>query len=244
LCSQTKMSLFWTITAVCLYTEAGVITLLLMPFISSKIWNSVFKSRIVSRLSSYASFYFNGCLVILGMMVFEAVRQVRYQNHVYQELKSDPSIYKPETESVYLMKLFRAQRNLYISGFCLYLWFVFKRLVTLIADHARVTAAGEASLAQARSATEAARRLMTNTEGDREDSSDHESDALRDEIDALKAKLDTEVTARKSAETQMEVIKKQAEQVSKEYDRVSAECQQLQKELAAVTGDDRDKKKD
>lgn len=49
---------------------------------------------------------------------------------------------------------------------------VFKRLVTLIADHARVTAAGEASLAQAKSATEAARRLMTNPEEDREDSSD------------------------------------------------------------------------
>ncbi|VDM19040.1 unnamed protein product [Hydatigera taeniaeformis] len=63
------MSLLWTITATFLYTEAAVITLLLMPFISSKM-------------------------------------QVREQNR-----------------SVYLMKLFRAQRNLYISGFCLFLWF-------------------------------------------------------------------------------------------------------------------------
>lgn len=42
------------------------------------------------------------------------------------------------------------------------LWFsVFKRLVTLIADHARITASGEASLAQARSATEVAQRLLS-----------------------------------------------------------------------------------
>ncbi len=40
---------------------------------------------------------------------------------------------------------------------------VFKRLVTLIADHARITASSEASLAQAKSATEAAQRLMSTT---------------------------------------------------------------------------------
>ncbi len=55
-------------------------------------------------------------------MFLEAARHVHHQNKAYQELKSDPSIYKPETEAVYLMKLFRAQRNLYISGFALFLW--------------------------------------------------------------------------------------------------------------------------
>lgn len=41
---------------------------------------------------------------------------------------------------------------------------VFNRLVRLIADHARVTAAGEASLAQARSASEAAKRLINDAQ--------------------------------------------------------------------------------
>ncbi len=40
---------------------------------------------------------------------------------------------------------------------------VFKCLVTRIADHARITASSEASLAQAKSATEAAQRLMSTT---------------------------------------------------------------------------------
>lgn len=100
-------------------------------------------------ISGYGSFYFNGFLAILSCMIFgrslpvvylvvspadlsfpfllyrfvlEAVRQVRSQNAAYQELKSNPSIFKPETEAVYLMKLFRAQRNLYISGFSILLW--------------------------------------------------------------------------------------------------------------------------
>lgn len=42
------------------------------------------------------------------------------------------------------------------------------RLITLISDHARLLLSNEASLAQARSATEAAQRLMAGT-GDASD---------------------------------------------------------------------------
>ncbi|VDD80273.1 unnamed protein product [Mesocestoides corti] len=235
------MSFLWTLTAAFLYTEAAVITLLLLPIISSKTWNRIFKSRFVGMFTAYASLYFNGCLIILGLMLIEALRHVSAQNKVYQELKSNPSLYKPETESVYLMKLFRAQRNLYISGFSLFLWFVFRRLVTLIADHARVTVAGEASLAQAKSATEAAQRLMSGSPTSGSSSADTEGHLevrcqdflveitkLRGEINDLKEQLETEVAAHKRAKTQVEAITMQAKQATKEYDRVTAECQQLQ----------------
>uniref|UniRef100_A0A5K3EMM3 Endoplasmic reticulum transmembrane protein n=1 Tax=Mesocestoides corti TaxID=53468 RepID=A0A5K3EMM3_MESCO len=244
------MSFLWTLTAAFLYTEAAVITLLLLPIISSKTWNRIFKSRFVGMFTAYASLYFNGCLIILGLMLIEALRHVSAQNKVYQELKSNPSLYKPETESVYLMKLFRAQRNLYISGFSLFLWFVFRRLVTLIADHARVTVAGEASLAQAKSATEAAQRLMSGSPTSGSSSADTEGHLeveitkLRGEINDLKEQLETEVAAHKRAKTQVEAITMQAKQATKEYDRVTAECQQLQKKLAAIGGDSEGKKKD
>ncbi|KAM7533993.1 hypothetical protein Aperf_G00000108055 [Anoplocephala perfoliata] len=241
------MSLLWVMVAGGLYAEVGVITILLLPFISSKTWNRLFKSDFVTWLSSHAAFYFNAAVVILCITLFEALRQVKNHNEMYNEYKADPTNYKAGTEALFLMKLFRAQRNLYISGFALFLWFVFNRLVRLIADHARVTAAGEASLAQAKSASEAARRLINDTTAQRpgeDKENSQEVDTLRDEITTLKADLETELAARKSAENKLEAMKKQAEQTAKEYDRVSAECQQLQKELAALAGEDVSKKTD
>lgn len=58
------------------------------------------------------------------------------------------------------MRLFRAQRNFYISGFSLFLWLVIRRLVTLISAQANLQAQSEASMRQAQSATTAAKSLL------------------------------------------------------------------------------------
>lgn len=58
------------------------------------------------------------------------------------------------------MRLFRAQRNFYISGFSLFLWLVIRRLVTLISAQANLQAQSEASMRQAQSATTAAKTLL------------------------------------------------------------------------------------
>lgn len=59
------------------------------------------------------------------------------------------------------MRLFRAQRNFYISGFAIFLCMVIRRLVSLITTQAQLLAQSEASMKQAQSATTAARSLMT-----------------------------------------------------------------------------------
>lgn len=59
------------------------------------------------------------------------------------------------------MRLFRAQRNFYISGFALFLSLVIKRLVTLISSLATMQAQSEAALKQATSATLTARDLIS-----------------------------------------------------------------------------------
>lgn len=58
------------------------------------------------------------------------------------------------------MRLFRAQRNFYISGFSLFLSLVIRRLVILISAQANLQAQSEASLRQAQSATTAAKSLL------------------------------------------------------------------------------------
>lgn len=58
------------------------------------------------------------------------------------------------------MRLFRAQRNFYISGFSLFLSLVIRRLVILISNQANLQAQSEASMRQAQSATTAAKSLL------------------------------------------------------------------------------------
>lgn len=59
------------------------------------------------------------------------------------------------------MRLFRAQRNFYISGFAIFLSLVIRRLVILISTQATLLAQSEASMRQAQSASNAARTLLS-----------------------------------------------------------------------------------
>lgn len=59
------------------------------------------------------------------------------------------------------VRLFRAQRNFYISGFSIFLVLVIRRLIILISDQASLIAQSQASMGQAQSATLAARTLMS-----------------------------------------------------------------------------------
>merc|ERR1739844_889284 len=58
------------------------------------------------------------------------------------------------------MRLFRAQRNFYISGFALFLCLVIKRIVSLITENAGLDIEKEAAMKQAQSASRAAETLM------------------------------------------------------------------------------------
>jgi len=110
------------------------------------------------------------------------------------------------------MRLFRAQRNFYISGIALFLSFVIKRFIALVTLQASLVAQSEASLKQAKSASAAAKSLLTRDNGDGESEVLTE---LRKELELIKADRDA--------------IKSQAESVSKEYDRLMAEHEKLQK---------------
>ncbi|XP_050187129.1 translation initiation factor IF-2-like [Myiozetetes cayanensis] len=62
------------------------------------------------------------------------------------------------------MKLFRAQRNLYLAGFALLLSFLLRRLVTLISAQASLGASSQAFRKQAEGASQAARRYLEDND--------------------------------------------------------------------------------
>lgn len=203
------MSLQWTIIATFLYFEVGVLMLFLVPYMSAKRWNSLFRSRFYQALSAQAQWYFTFLLCILVLFLLDSIREMRkYSN---PELNDAHTHLDHEMQAN--MRLFRAQRNFYISGIALFLSFVIKRFIALMTLQASLVAQSEASLKQAESTSKAAMSLLSQQD-DKEGESE-ELKNLKKEIESIKADRDA--------------IKSQAESVSKEYDRLLAEHDKLQK---------------
>lgn len=133
------------------------------------------------------------------------------------------------------MRLFRAQRNFYISGFAIFLSLVIRRLIILISQQASLIANSEASMRQAQSASATARTLMNeNTKKtDGESKVDEEKVALQDTIKALQAELKKEIKDK-------EALKSQAESLNREYDRLTDEFSKLQNKAAKAGGNKSD----
>lgn len=203
------MSLQWTIIATFLYFEVGVLTLFLVPYMSAQRWNRLFRSRFYQALSAQAQWYFTFLLFILVLFLLDSIREMRkYSNPEHNDAHQHL-----DHEMQANMRLFRAQRNFYISGIALFLSFVIKRFISLMTLQASLSAQSEASLKQAQSASKAAKTYMAQKED-----GDGESEAvtkLKKELESTKADRDA--------------IKSQAESVTKEYDRLMTEHEKLQK---------------
>jgi len=231
------MSLQWGIVAGFLYFEIVVLLTLLLPWISPQRWLKIFRSRILHSLGTQTQLYFYGLFGLLCLLFLDAVREMRkYSNEEY-----DLTV-NPKAEMQAHMKLFRAQRNFYISGFALLFSLIIRRIVNLISIQATLLAQNEAALKQASSASDAARRLM-NEQGEKKganEKNDKESSAkvarLETEINTLKEDIER-LTRDRNA------IKSQAESVSKEYDRLVEEHSKLEKKLK-ISGGSGDKKDD
>ncbi|XP_037091400.1 B-cell receptor-associated protein 31-like [Pollicipes pollicipes] len=133
-----------------------------------------------------------------------------------------------DVEIQYHMRLFRAQRNFYISGLALFLFLVLQRLVTLVLHQASLEASNEAALRQATSASSAAQRLL---EG-------RDPGSGGDDLRALRQQLEEAEGERDAALKKAEMLQCQAEATSREYDQLMEEHARLQKQTAA--GDKKD----
>nr|XP_038955458.1 B-cell receptor-associated protein 31 isoform X2 [Rattus norvegicus] len=145
------------------------------------------------------------------------------------------------------MKLFRAQRNLYIAGFSLLLSFLLRRLVTLISQQATLLASNEAFKKQAESASEAAKKYMEENDqlkkGTAEDGGKldvgspemklEENKILKTDLKKLKDELASTKKKLEKAENEALAMQKQSEGLTKEYDRLLEEHAKLQ---ASVRG--------
>ncbi|XP_070191808.1 B-cell receptor-associated protein 31-like isoform X2 [Littorina saxatilis] len=233
------MTLQWTFVAACLYAEIFIITLLLLPFISPTTWQKVFRSKFLAMIKSYANIYFTVFIAILLLLFLESIREVRKYS---EPMEAEDLKHHPEAETLYHMKLFRAQRNLYIAGFALFLQFVVRRLVVLIATEATLMAECQASKRQAESATTAAQKMLDEKDNSKNDNKDTKAKekgdnlANRDAEELSKTHEQLEQTKEDLYHAKLEfaAMKKQAESVNEEYDRLLEEHTKLQKKVSVL----------
>jgi len=221
------MSLQWTLVAGFLYAEIGVVLLLLLPFISATRWNKIFKSRIVSAFSTFSTIYFRASVAVLLLLFVDALRS----QHHYAPTEDSATNSGPLADMQHNMKLFRSQRNLYVSGFALFLVFVIRRLVVLLASQATLKAESEAAMRQAKSAGEAAQRLLDEGGDKKDDNKDG-----KDECQKLRSRLQdvTEETKQakdkiRALENEINEVKSKAEVTSEEYNQLLLEHTKLDK---------------
>ncbi|VDM60500.1 unnamed protein product [Angiostrongylus costaricensis] len=170
-------------------------------------WSKLFKSRLVSSLAAHGQIYSYSAAFVLFVLFADSVREVKKYSHVEVAMESSVIHRVADTDAIIHMRLFRAQRNFYISGFALLLFLVIKRIMGLISRGAQLEAASEAAMRQAESATKAAKTLM-NASGD-------------SEVAELNRKIEELGTELKKAQTDRDTLLKQAESLQTEYDRVS-----------------------
>lgn len=237
------MAIQWLSAAAFLYTEIGISLLLSITFISNQRWQSMFTSRLMNLVKTYGNFYFSAFVLILGLLFADSVNSVRkysIKEEAATDLKNNPM-----SEVHMQMKLFRAQRNLYISGFSLLLLLVIRRLVQLISSQATLEASHEAMTKQAKGASEQCRKLMEEnaqlTRGNRSAAAsdvdnEDEKKALQDQLKKAQGELDASVKKQEKAERDLEAMKSQAEGLHREYDRIASEHSQLTKKVQILGG--------
>jgi len=232
------MSLQWGLVAGFLYIEIAVLLILLLPGISPQRWLKIFRSRILHSFGVQTQIYWYGLFGLLCLLFLDAIREMRkYSNEEY-----DLNI-NPKAEMQAHLKLFRAQRNFYISGFALLLSLIIRRIASLISNQGSLLLQNEAALKQATSASNAATKLMDEAKargsgsGSSDMNSRKEVQELQTEVNVLKEEL-------ASVKNDRDALKSQAESVSKEYDRLLKEHEKIEKQLRIAGGGDSSKKGD
>ncbi|XP_020629525.1 B-cell receptor-associated protein 31-like [Orbicella faveolata] len=253
------MTVQWTLAAGFLYAEIGVLLLFCLPFISAKRWNTIFNSRIVATLFEYGNFYFNVVVIVMALLLADSIREARR----YSKVDTTPQVdlhNNPQAEMMVQMKLFRAQRNLYISGFSLFLLIVLRRVVRLLSRYSVLEASNEASLRQAQNVSEECKRLMDENDklkkavedaGGKAEEVTQDDDKLNQDLKDMREAL--EEKSKKLAERTEELektkkdlaaLKEQAAGLTREYDRLLEEHSKAQAQLEKDENQTGEEKKD
>lgn len=230
------MTIQWVAVATFLYAEIGLILLFCVPFISPQRWQKILSFNVWGRIATFWNKAFLTIIVLLIVLFLDAVREVRKYScaHSVEKISTTRTSAYEHTQ----MKLFRSQRNLYISGFSLFFWLVLRRLVTLITQLAKELSNRGVLKTQAENTNKAAKKFMEENEklkrilrSPDERILEEENKKLVEDQGKLKTELKKTSDALFKAQNDVMTMKIQSERLSKEYDRLLKEHSELQNRL-------------
>lgn len=153
------MSIQWTLIAGYLYFELFVVIIMMSPVFGPQKWNRLFKSRLFLIFQQHAAVYFYVLLGVLCLFLFDAIREIRKYSY-----NTDFTHLHLNSELKVSVKLFRAQRNFYITGFSIFLAFVIRRLVSMLIIQDELSIKAEKIIREAEATVILAKStVLTNT---------------------------------------------------------------------------------
>ncbi|XP_013140821.1 PREDICTED: B-cell receptor-associated protein 31-like [Papilio polytes] len=153
------MSLQWTFIAGYLYFEIAVVIIMILPIFSPRRWHQFFRSSLFAMFQHHAALYFYAFLGVLTLFLMDAIREMRKYSNNSEPLPSHLS-----TEMKSHVKLFRAQRNFYITSFAIFLAFVIKRLVTMLIIQYELEQKAEKIIKQAEETVSQAKKALLDND--------------------------------------------------------------------------------
>ena len=215
------MSIQWTLTAGFLYCEVLVLIMLTFPLLSAKSWYWIFKIRLFYLFDSWRNFTFGSIFIYLSIMCVDSLMTMFRAMSEKENLVTNV----PGSEAILNSKLFRSQRNLYISGFAILLALVIRRYILLLSTQAQL----ESNLSTLQKQAQNAARFQADQNLAPDNA--QEVNQLKTALRQKESELEVQRIELEHKGAELVAMKRQAEGVAREFDRVADEAQILQKEL-------------
>jgi len=194
------MAIYYSLTFFLLAAEMVAFVLLLMPM-PLKMRRSIFTFITTSTLVAKVAYALKISFIFIGVLFVDAVqRMLRITAESEAAKQQQGGVKDVRVETNFAARKFYAQRNTYLTGFCLFLSLVLARTISILG--ALVTAEEQLAALKAKTASGSKDQIQ---------------------VDALKKR----VAELEKVERNFETLKKQAKQQGLEYDRLTGELQKL-----------------
>jgi len=232
------MSIQWVLVSGFLYSEIALALLLCLPWISCKRWHRIFNSSLIALIAAYVNWIFLCFLSGLVVLFADSIREM----YVYtgQDKRVDiTASASPMAQEHILMRLFRAQRNFYITGISLFLLVILRTMLLRVTQVAKLEANGEAIHKQAVNAGAMNKTLLDENSALKKLTAE-KKDLLEDikKVEELKDQVKAAERKAEQSKADAAAMRKQSENLTMEYDRLLTEHQELQDSV--MPGDKKD----
>ncbi|KAF8550885.1 B-cell receptor-associated 31-like protein [Imleria badia] len=194
------MTIYYSLTFLLLAAEMVTFCILVFPLpyaVRKRLFRFCAESPIIAKVAYGLKISF----IFVGILFADALQRMIRVTAEFESARADHTMHDARTESTIAARKFYAQRNMYLTGFCLFLSLVLARTFQIVLDLIQT----QEEYGKLKKATAAASKnnIVSNDQ--------------TKQIEELKKKL----AESEAKNRDFEIVKKQAAQNAEEYDRLA-----------------------